>query len=246
MLLSIKDLHVQVDGKPILKGLSLDIGFGEIHAIMGQNGSGKSTLGNVLAGRPGYQVTHGSIVFQGLDLLSLPVESRSLHGLFLGMQYPVEVPGVSNLYFLRAMVNHHRKHQGLPEQDAAAFLKWARQKMALLNMDPEFLKRGLNVGFSGGEKKRNEILQMLLLEPSLVMLDEIDSGLDIDALQWVAKGVNLLRDASRSMILITHYQRLLSYIEPDVVHVLREGRIVESGDKTLAERLEREGYGSVS
>ncbi len=241
-MLSIQDLHVSVGDKAILKGLSLEIHPGEVHAIMGQNGSGKSTLGNVLSGRPGYQVTQGSVVFQGNNVLEMSVEARSLAGLFLGMQYPVEIPGVTNIYFLRAMVNQHRQHQGLTEWDATAFMTFIKERMAVLDMDPQFLKRGLNAGFSGGEKKRNEILQMLLLEPALSILDEVDSGLDIDALQWVAKGVNAFRDPKRSLVLITHYQRLLDYIEPDYVHVLADGKIVQSGDKTLAHRLEKMGY----
>jgi Fe-S cluster assembly ATP-binding protein len=245
-MLSIHNLHVRVGETPILKGLSLEIPSGIVCAIMGQNGSGKSTLGHVLAGRPGYEITAGTVEFRGRDLLSLSVEERSLAGLFLGMQYPVEVPGVTNLYFLRAMVNQHRQHQGIEEMDAASFLKWARERMKALNMDPEFLKRGLNTGFSGGEKKRNEILQMLMLEPALSILDEIDSGLDVDALQWVGRGVNALRHPDRSIVLITHYQRLLSEIAPDVVHVMADGKVIESGGKEIALRIEREGYGSVT
>jgi len=242
-MLSIEDLHVAVDGKPILKGLDLEVGAGEVHAIMGPNGSGKSTLAHVLAGRDGYEVTAGEVHFDGEPLLDLPVEERARRGLFLAMQYPVELPGVSNLSFLKESLNAIRRARGEPEMDAVGFLKRVREKARLVELDERLLKRSVNDGFSGGEKKRNEILQMVLLEPRLAILDETDSGLDIDALRVVADGVNTLRDPSRAMIVVTHYQRLLDYIQPDWVHVLAGGRILRSGDKDLALELEQRGYG---
>src|SRR5215475_11158444 len=241
-LLSIRDLTVTVDGKQILNGLSLDVSAGEVHAIMGPNGSGKSTLAHVLAGRPGYYVTAGSVRYEDRDLLALPPEERAREGVFLGFQYPVEIPGVNNVYLLKAAVNAMRKQRGLPEVDAFEFLGLVREKMKLMHMEDSFLSRGVNEGFSGGEKKRNEILQMLVLEPRLAVLDETDSGLDIDALKVVAKGVNSLRSADRGVLLITHYQRLLDHVVPDFVHVLARGRIARSGDRTLAIELERRGY----
>jgi len=241
-MLKIENLHVKVDGKEILKGLTLTIPTGEVHAVMGPNGSGKSTLANVLAGRPGYEITAGSVSFQGKDLLALAPEERSREGVFLGFQYPVEIPGVNNVYLLKAAVNAARKHRGLEEVDAFEFLALVREKMRLMRMDESMLTRGVNEGFSGGEKKRNEILQMLVLEPRLAILDETDSGLDIDALKIVANGVNTLRSPQRSLVLVTHYQRLLDYIVPDHVHVLVKGRIARSGDKSLAHELERRGY----
>ena len=241
-MLKIDNLHVTVDGKEILKGLTLEVPAGEVHAVMGPNGSGKSTLAHVLAGRPGYEVTAGTVTFQGRDLLSLPPEERARDGVFLGFQYPVEIPGVNNVYLLKAAVNAARKHRGLPEVDAFEFLTLVREKMRLMRMDESMLSRGVNEGFSGGEKKRNEVLQMLVLEPRLAVLDETDSGLDIDALKVVANGVNTLRAPERSLVLVTHYQRLLDHIVPDCVHVLVNGRIVRSGDKGLALELERRGY----
>jgi len=241
-LLSIDDLHVTVDGKQILSGLCLEVRAGEVHAIMGPNGSGKSTLAYVLAGRPGYTVTSGTVRYQGRDLLALAPEERARAGLFLGFQYPVEIPGVNNVYLLKAAVNAVRKEQGLPEVDAFEFLGMVREKMKLMNMEDSFLSRGVNEGFSGGEKKRNEVLQMLVLAPRLAILDETDSGLDIDALKVVAAGVNSQRSAERACVLVTHYQRLLEYVVPDFVHVLVRGRIVRSGDRTLALELERRGY----
>jgi Fe-S cluster assembly ATP-binding protein len=245
-MLKIESLHASVDGKQILKGLTLSVGAGEVHAIMGPNGSGKSTLAHVLAGRPGYEITAGSVTFDGKDLLSLPAEERARAGLFLGFQYPVEIPGVNNVYLLKAAVNAARKQRGLPEVDAFEFLGLVREKMKLMRMDESFLSRGVNEGFSGGEKKRNEIFQMLVLEPRLAVLDETDSGLDIDALKIVAAGVNKLRSPERSFLLVTHYQRLLEYIVPDFVHVLVRGRIARSGDRTLALELEQRGYDWVS
>ena len=241
-MLKINNLHAATDGNEILKGLDLTVNAGEVHAIMGPNGSGKSTLAQVIAGHADYDVTAGSVEYQGCDLLELEPEERAREGLFLGFQYPVEIPGVNNAYLLKAAVNARRAHQGLPEIDAFEFLKLAREKMAMLGMDQSFLNRGVNEGFSGGEKKRNEILQMAMLEPKLAVLDETDSGLDIDALKAVAGGVNALRDPERAIILVTHYQRLLDYVEPEYVHVLSEGRIVRSGDKSLASELEAKGY----
>jgi len=241
-MLKIDNLHVTVDGKKILNGLTLGVGRGEVHAIMGPNGSGKSTLANVLAGRPGYEITAGSIAYEGDDLLRLAPEARARAGLFLGFQYPVEIPGVNNVYLLKAAVNASRKQRGLPEVDAFDFLTLVREKMKLMHMEDSFLSRGVNEGFSGGEKKRNEILQMLVLEPKLAILDETDSGLDIDALKVVADGVNSQRSPERSCVLVTHYQRLLEYVVPDFVHVLVRGRIARSGDKGLALELERRGY----
>jgi Fe-S cluster assembly ATP-binding protein len=241
-MLKIDNLHASVEGKKILNGLSLSVARGEVHAIMGPNGSGKSTLANVLAGRPGYEVTAGSVSFEGRDLLQLPAEERARAGLFLGFQYPVEIPGVNNVYLLKAALNAARKAQGLEEVDAFEFLSLVREKMKLMHIEDSFLSRGVNEGFSGGEKKRNEILQMLVLEPRLAILDETDSGLDIDALKVVAAGVNSLRSPSRACVLVTHYQRLLEYVVPDFVHVLVRGRIAKSGDKGLALELERRGY----
>ncbi len=245
-MLKIENLHVKVDGKEILKGLTLTVPTGEVHAVMGPNGSGKSTLANVLAGRPGYEITAGSVTFQGRDLLALAPEQRAREGVFLGFQYPVEIPGVNNVYLLKAAVNAARKHRGLDEVDAFEFLALVKDKMRLMRMEDSMLSRGVNEGFSGGEKKRNEILQMLVLEPRLAILDETDSGLDIDALKIVAHGVNTLRSPERSLVLVTHYQRLLDYIVPDHVHVLVKGRIARSGDKSLALELERRGYDWVS
>lgn len=244
-MLKIEDLHVAVEGTPILKGISLDIGAGEVHAIMGPNGSGKSTLSYVLAGREGYEVTKGSVTYQGKDLLQMSPEQRAVEGVFLGFQYPVAIPGVSNIYFLKAAINAIRKHRGQDPLDAIDFMKLAKEKAAMVELPEELTKRAVNVGFSGGEKKRNEIFQMAMLEPSFAVLDETDSGLDIDALKVVAKGVNDLRSSERALLVITHYQRLLDYIVPDVVHVLIDGRIVRSGDKDLAKKLEKEGYSEV-
>lgn len=241
-MLKIENLHVKVDGKEILKGLTLSVPTGEVHAVMGPNGSGKSTLANVLAGRPGYEITAGSVTFQGRDLLALAPEDRAREGVFLGFQYPVEIPGVNNVYLLKAAVNAARKHRGLDEVDAFEFLALVKDKMRLMRMEESMLSRGVNEGFSGGEKKRNEVLQMLVLEPRLAILDETDSGLDIDAMKIVAHGVNTLRSPERSLVLVTHYQRLLDYIVPDHVHVLVKGRIARSGDKSLALELERRGY----
>ncbi|MBA8884245.1 Fe-S cluster assembly ATPase SufC [Dokdonella fugitiva] len=241
-MLKIDDLHVRVAGKEILKGLSLEVAAGEVHAIMGPNGAGKSTLGNVLAGREGYEVTAGTIEYRGRDLLALEPEERAAEGVFLAFQYPVEIPGVNNTYFLRAALNAQRRHRGEPELDSMQFLKKVREKLAVLHLKDELLHRAVNEGFSGGEKKRNEIFQLALLEPRLAILDETDSGLDIDALRMVADGVNAMRDPGRAFLVVTHYQRLLEYIVPDVVHVLADGRIVESGDKSLALKLEEHGY----
>ncbi len=241
-MLKIANLHANVAGKPILKGLNLEIGPGEVHAIMGPNGSGKSTLCSVLGGRDGYEVTAGEVRFLGQDLLALLPEERARHGLLLAFQYPVEIPGVKNIYLLKAAYNAMRTHRGEPEVDTMDFLTLVREKMQQMQMDEGFLHRAVNEGFSGGEKKRNEILQMLMLEPRLALLDETDSGLDIDALKIVSAGVNSLRAADRAIVMVTHYQRLLDYVEPDYVHVLYAGRIVKSGDKGLAEALEADGY----
>ena len=245
-MLTVKKLQVSVDEQPLLNGLNLQVGEGEVHAIMGPNGSGKSSFAHVLAGREGYTVTGGEVRFDDQDLLALSVEERARKGLFLALQYPVELPGVSNLVFLRESLNAIRAARGEPALDAAAFMKVVRDKAGQVNMSPELLKRSVNAGFSGGEKKRNEILQLALLEPRLAILDETDSGLDIDALRVVADGVNALRSPQRAFILVTHYQRLLDYIEPDYVHVLSGGRIVRSGDKSLALELERRGYGWIA
>ncbi|HIG78466.1 MAG TPA: Fe-S cluster assembly ATPase SufC [Cycloclasticus sp.] len=241
-MLKIEDLHVSVEGKEILKGINLEIGKGEVHAIMGPNGSGKSTLSYILAGRDGYNITQGRVLFNGKDLLEMSVEERAWAGVFLAFQYPVEVPGVSNIYFLKAALNGIRKFNGLSELDAMDFIGMVKGKMKDLDMDEKFLYRAVNEGFSGGEKKRNEVLQMSVLEPTLCVLDETDSGLDIDALQIVAEGINRLRDPERSFVLITHYQRLLDYIKPDFVHVLAHGRVVKSGGPELALELEEQGY----
>jgi len=241
-MLSIENLHAGIPGREILKGLSLRVKPGEVHAIMGPNGAGKSTLGNVLAGREGYDVSAGSVRFEGRDLLELAPEERAAAGVFLAFQYPVEIPGVNNTYFLRASLNAQRKARGEPELDSMQFLKKVREKLAVLHLDDRLLQRGVNEGFSGGEKKRNEIFQLAVLEPKLAILDETDSGLDIDALKAVADGVNALRSPDRAFLVITHYQRLLDYIKPDVVHVLADGRIVESGGPALALELEQHGY----
>jgi Fe-S cluster assembly ATP-binding protein len=241
-MLIIKDLHTKVGERKVLDGLSLEVPAGEVHAIMGPNGSGKSTLAYTLAGRPGYEVTSGSIAWRGRDLLALAPEERAQEGLFLGFQYPVEIPGVNNVYLLKAALNAARKHRGLPEVDAFEFLALVREKMKIMQMDEAFLSRGVNEGFSGGEKKRNEILQMLVLEPALAVLDETDSGLDIDALKVVANGVNTLRSPERAIVLVTHYQRLLDHVKPDRVHVLARGRIIRSGGPELALELEARGY----
>ncbi len=241
-MLKIENLHAKVEGTPILKGLNLEIGSGEIHAIMGPNGSGKSTLAAVLTGRDEYEVTDGSVQFMGKDLLDLEPDERAQLGIFLGFQYPVEIPGVSNMYFMKASVNAVRKGRGEKELDAMDFLKLVKEKVAMMEMRDEFLHRAVNAGFSGGEKKRNEILQMAMLEPRLAILDEIDSGLDIDAMKVVARGVNAQKRDDRSVLLVTHYQRLLDYIVPDYIHVMSEGKIVKSGDKSLALELEEKGY----
>ena len=241
-MLEIKNLHARVDGKEILKGLNLTVNAGEVHAVMGPNGSGKSTLAHILAGREGYQVTEGSVRYQGKDLLALSPEERARAGLFLAFQYPVEIPGVNNVYLLKAAFNAARKQRGEDELDAMDFLALVKAKMQFMEMDPSFLNRAVNEGFSGGEKKRNEILQMLVLEPKLALLDETDSGLDIDALKVVAKGVNKLKDPKRAIVMVTHYQRLLDHVVPDRVHVLAGGRVVKSGGKELALELEKRGY----
>jgi Fe-S cluster assembly ATP-binding protein len=243
MLLEIKDLRVRAENKDILKGLNLSVNSGEVHAIMGPNGSGKSTLARALAGHPGYEVTGGSITYAGHDLLELDPEVRACEGIFMAFQYPVEIPGINNSYFLKAALNAVRKHRGEPELDAVEFMKLIKDKAKLLQMDPAMLNRAVNEGFSGGEKKRNEIVQLAVLEPRLCVLDETDSGLDIDALKIVADGVNALRSPDRAMLVVTHYQRLLNYIVPDIVHVLTDGRIVRSGGKDLALELEAKGYG---
>jgi len=242
-MLEVVNLHVSVDDKPILRGIDLAVAAGEVHAIMGPNGSGKSTLAQVLAGRESFTVTEGSVRYRGSDLLAMPPETRAREGVFLAFQYPVEIPGVSNVYLLKAALNSIRQHRGMPEVDAMEFLALIRDKMKLMDMTDELLFRSVNEGFSGGEKKRNEILQMALLEPALAILDETDSGLDIDAMQVVAKGINALRSPERAMILVTHYQRLLDFVVPDHVHVLAHGRIVRSGGKELALELEARGYG---
>jgi Fe-S cluster assembly ATP-binding protein len=241
-MLQVRNLHASINGAEILRGLDLDVRAGEVHAIMGPNGSGKSTLAHVLAGRPGYDVTAGEVLFRGKDLLALAPEERAREGVFLAFQYPVEIAGVSNAYFLKAAVNAVRKHRGQPELDAMDFLALVKERAKVVEMDEALVKRAVNEGFSGGEKKRNEIFQMAMLEPALAVLDETDSGLDIDALRIVASGVNQLRSPDRAMVLVTHYQRLLNYIEPDVVHVLVDGRIVKSGGKELALELESRGY----
>ena len=241
-MLEVKNLHASVDKNEILRGINLKVNAGEVHAIMGPNGSGKSTLAHVLAGRDGYQVTQGEVIYEGKDLLAMPPELRAREGVFLAFQYPVEIPGVSNMYFLRAALNAMREHRGLDELDAMDFLAMVRHKMMLLDMDQTLMNRPVNDGFSGGEKKRNEIFQMAVLEPKLAILDETDSGLDIDALKTVADGINALRSPDRAIILVTHYQRLLNYVVPDFVHVLSEGRIVKSGGKELALELEEKGY----
>ena len=246
-MLEIKNLHARLkEGGAILKGLNLEVAAGKIHAIMGPNGSGKSTLAQVLAGRETFEITQGEVLYQGRDLLAMSPEDRAREGIFLGFQYPVEIPGVGNVYFLKAALNAIRKHRGEEELDAMDFLVLVKEKMKLLGIEESFLTRSVNEGFSGGEKKRNEILQMAVLDPKLVVLDEIDSGLDIDALKVVAEGVNRLRRSDRSVVLVTHYQRLLDYVVPDVVHVLNEGRIVRSGDKDLALELEEKGYGWIA
>ncbi len=241
-MLKIENLHVRVGDKPILKGIDLEIQAGEVAAIMGPNGSGKSTLSHVLAGRDGYEVTEGRVIYDGHDLLEMAPEERAAAGVFLAFQYPVEIPGVSNVYFLKAAVNAVRKARGESEMDAIQFMRFAREKAKLVKLDDGLFKRAVNEGFSGGEKKRNEIFQMAALEPKLAILDETDSGLDIDALRIVSEGVNALRSPERSVMLITHYQRLLDYIVPDKIHVLVDGRIAQSGDRTLALELEKEGY----
>ncbi len=241
-LLEIRNLHASVEGKEILKGIDLTVNAGEIHAIMGPNGSGKSTLANVLAGRDAYEVTEGEVLYEGKNLLEMPPEERARAGIFLAFQYPVEIPGVSNMYFLKTALNEKRKYLGLPELDAADFLKLVREKMKIVDIDQSLLNRPVNEGFSGGEKKRNEIFQMAVLEPKLAILDETDSGLDIDALKAVADGVNRIRNNDNAFIVVTHYQRLLEYVVPDFVHVLYNGKIVKSGGKELALELEEKGY----
>ena len=241
-LLEIKNLRAGIDGKEILRGVDLKMEAGEVHAIMGPNGSGKSTLANVLAGRPNYHVLGGSVQFEGRDLLGMKTEERAREGVFMAMQYPVEIPGVNNIYFLKAALNAMKKHRGEEELDAVEFLQLAREKMKVVELDEQFMNRGVNEGFSGGEKKRNEIFQMAVLDPKLAILDETDSGLDIDALRIVAQGVNTLRSEKHAVLVITHYQRLLRYLIPDFVHVLVNGRIVKSGGKELAEMLEQKGY----
>ena len=241
-MLQIKNLHAQIEGKPILKGINLEVQAGTVHAIMGPNGSGKSTLSSVIAGREEYEVTEGEIWFNGVNILELEPEERAREGLFLAFQYPIEIPGVSNANFIKMAVNEVRKHKGLESLSATDFLKLMREKAALVGLKDDFLKRSVNAGFSGGEKKRNEIFQLAMLDPKLSILDETDSGLDIDALRTVAEGVNALKNSENAFLVITHYQRLLDYIVPDVVHVLYDGRIVETGDKDLALKLEDQGY----
>ena len=241
-LLEIHNLHAGIDGKEILKGIELEIGPGEVHAVMGPNGAGKSTLGAVLTGRPGYEVTEGTVLYKGQNLLAMAPEERAWAGLFLSFQYPIEIPGVTITAFMKAAVNAKRKAQGLPEMKAGEFLKLMKEKMAFVQMKPEFAKREVNVGFSGGEKKRNEIFQMALLDPTLSILDETDSGLDVDALKIVADGVNALRSPEKSAIIVTHYQKLLEYVQPDVVHVLKAGRIVKTGGRELIEAIETKGF----
>jgi len=241
-MLEIRDLHASVGEKEILRGVDLSVQAGEVHAVMGPNGSGKSTLAHVLAGRPGYTVTQGQVLYKGRDLLAMAAEERAREGVFLAFQYPVEIPGVSNVYFLKAALNAVRRHRGLPELDAMDFLALVKEKSKVVDIDESLVKRPVNEGFSGGEKKRNEIFQMAILDPALAILDETDSGLDIDALKSVAAGVNQLRSPQRSMIVVTHYQRLLDYIVPDFVHVLMDGRIAQSGGKDLARELEAKGY----
>ncbi len=241
-MLQVRNLHVSVDGKPILKGVNLEVNAGEVHAIMGPNGAGKSTLGHVIAGREGYEVTAGEVLYRGKNLLELAPEQRACEGVFLAFQYPVEIPGVNNTYFLRAALNAQRKYRGQPELDSMEFLRLVREKLEILHISDDLLHRAVNEGFSGGEKKRNEIFQMAVLEPSLAILDETDSGLDIDALRLVADGVNRLRSPARAMIVVTHYQRLLEHIVPDRVHVLADGRIAASGAADLAIKLEDQGY----
>ena len=245
-MLSVKDLRANVGDKEILKGLSLEVKAGEVHAIMGPNGSGKSTLGHVLAGRENYEATGGSVDFDGKNLLDMDIEERAREGLFLAFQYPVEIPGVSNMEFLKTAVDAVREHRGLDAIDSVQFMKLAREKCKAVNLDDQFLKRGVNEGFSGGEKKRNELMQMMLLEPKLCIMDETDSGLDIDALQVVAEGVNAMRSEDRAIVLVTHYQRLLDFIKPDFVHVLSGGKIIKSGDHSLALELEDKGYGWIT
>lgn len=241
-MLEINDVHVQVEGKEILKGLNLSVGTGELHAIMGRNGSGKSTLANVIVGREQYHITQGEILFNGQDLTEMSPEKRALEGIFMSFQYPVTIPGVNNTYFLKAAVNALRKYRGEEEMDAMDFLTFIKEKMKKVAMDESYLRRAVNEGFSGGEKKRNEILQLLTLEPRLAILDETDSGLDIDALQIIARGIDNYRREDRAIVVITHYQRILQYMEPDVIHVLLDGRIVRTGDKELAHELEDKGY----
>jgi Fe-S cluster assembly ATP-binding protein len=241
-MLEIKNLQVSGGGKEILRGINLTVKKGEVHAIMGPNGSGKSTLARAIAGHPEYEVTGGSVTYEGKDLLALAPEERAREGVFMAFQYPVEIPGVNNAYFLKAAINAKRKHQGLPEHDAMEFMSLVREKAKILHLDPDLLTRPVNEGFSGGEKKRNEIFQMAVLEPALAVLDETDSGLDIDALKTVAEGVNAMRSPDRAIVVVTHYQRLLNYIVPDFVHVLQDGRIVRSGGKELALQLEDKGY----